>query len=395
MRRNAPQESKAEGINVKGKEHAGRFHAVLNTRNRKVKGMVERNGRYYAQMRVTLPDGKTKALRIPLEATRLDHAIVEAEGKRTEKHKGDIKLPGVRPTLAKLVEEYLESNIGTRRTRGMGYLSKSESTRDHEKQSLNRWIDHLGGKRIDRIEERDLVAFVNKRTREGVKNRTINLDLVAFNNCMGYAKKLTLITHPPRLEKQSEEECVVKRLLSREEINRFIEQAKVPASYKAGHKEKKYHAHNGKQLALFISLLASSGCREQEALKIKKEDVDMDGELLTIRGANTKSGNSRSIQLNAALSDALARSSPHCPLILMALSIAAEGREGSAGRYPEAVFQYASGDRRDSGGRLSPFPPLLREPVRHAGYGLYDHRRMARPPGRRDSSRQDIRPPKR
>jgi integrase len=306
MRRNAPQESKAEGINVKGKEHAGRFHAVLNTRNRKVRGMVERNGRYYAQMRVTLPDGKTKALRIPLEATRLDHAIVEAEGKRTEKHKGDIKLPGVRPTLAKLVEEYLESNIGTRRNRGLGFLSKSESTRDHEKQSLNRWIEHLGGKRIDRIEERDLVAFVNKRTREGVKNRTINLDLVAFNNCMGYAKKLTLITHPPRLEKQSEEECVVKRLLSREEINRFIEQAKVPASYKAGHKEKKYYAHNGKQLALFISLLASSGCREQEALKIKKEDVDMDGELLTIRGANTKSGNSRSIQLNAALSDALA-----------------------------------------------------------------------------------------
>ena len=180
MRRKAPQKGNAEGTNVKGKNHAGRFHAVTDSRNRKVKGMVTRNGRYYAQMRVTLPDGKTRALRIPLEATRLDHAIVEAEAKRTEKHKGEIKLPGVRPSLFKLVEQYLESNIGTRRNRGMGYLSKSESTRDHEKQSLKRWIDHIGAKRIDRIEERDLVAFVNKRTGEGVKNRTINLDLIAF-----------------------------------------------------------------------------------------------------------------------------------------------------------------------------------------------------------------------
>ena len=43
--------------------------------------MVTLNGRFYAQMRVTLSDGKTKVLRRPFEATRLDLAIVEAEGK--------------------------------------------------------------------------------------------------------------------------------------------------------------------------------------------------------------------------------------------------------------------------------------------------------------------------
>ncbi len=255
MRRKAPQKGNAEGTNVKGKNHAGRFHAVTDSRNRKVKGMVTRNGRYYAQMRVTLPDGKTRALRIPLEATRLDHAIVEAEAKRTEKHKGEIKLPGVRPSLFKLVEQYLESNIGTRRNRGMGYLSKSESTRDHEKQSLKRWIDHIGAKRIDRIEERDLVAFVNKRTGEGVKNRTINLDLIAFNNCMGYAKKLAMITNPPRLDKQAEEDTDAKRLLTRDEIERFIQQAVTPAAFKIEKREVTYHAQNGKQLAFLMLLL--------------------------------------------------------------------------------------------------------------------------------------------
>ncbi len=305
MRRKAPQKSKAEGQKVKGSNHAGRFTAVTDSRNRKVRGMVTRNGRYYAQMRVTLPDGKTRALRIPLEATRLDHAIVEAEGKRTEKHKGEIKLPGVRPNLATLVEQYLESNIGTRRNRGMGYLSKSDSTQKHEKQSLQRLTEHLGVKRIDRIEEKDLVAFVNRRTREGVKNRTINLDLIAFNNCMGYAKKLKLITHPPRLDKQSEEETDAKRLLKRAEIERFIQQAAIPATFKIENKEVTYHARNGKQLALLISFLAASGCREQEALRIKKEDVQMKEGLLTIRAANTKSKRNRAIQFNEALRKAL------------------------------------------------------------------------------------------
>lgn len=306
MRRKAPQKSSAEGTNVKGKDHAGRFHAVTDSRNRKVRGMVTRNGRYYAQMRVTLPDGKTRALRIPLEATRLDHAIVEAEGKRTEKHKGDIKLPGVRPSLSKLVEQYLESNIGTRRNRGMGYLSKRKSTRDHEKQSLQRLIEHIGAKRIDRIEEKDLVAFVNKRTREGVKNRTINLDLIAFNNCMGYAKKLNLITHPPRLDKQNEEEMDAKRLLTRDEIERFIQQAATPAAFKIDNKEVTYHARNGKQLALLIAFLSASGCREQEALKIKRDNVQMEEGILSIRATSNKSKKNRSIQFSEALRKALA-----------------------------------------------------------------------------------------
>jgi integrase len=66
-----------------------------------------------------------------------------------------------------------------------------------------------------------------------------------------------------------------------------------------------YHAKNGRQLSLFIKFLASSGCREQEALKIQKEDVDLKGELISIRATNTKSGKKRVIHLNAALTEVL------------------------------------------------------------------------------------------
>jgi integrase len=311
MKRKAPQSDnlkgdKTDNTDKKGKNQGHgklmRFTPVKDSRNRKVRGLVTRNGRFYAQMRIALPDGKSRALRIPLEASRLDHAIAEAEAERTKKRQGEIHLPGVRPNFAKLVEQYLQSNVGTRRTRGKGYLSKSESTQNNEKQSLERLISHLGAKRIDWIEERDLVSFVNKRTREGVKNRTINLDLIAFNNCMGYALKQKLIVRAPRLEKQIEEEIDAKRLLTREEIDRFIEAAQTPATFNNDkEKEMTYHAKNGRQLSLFIKFLASSGCREQEALKIQKEDVDLKGELISIRATNTKSGKKRVIHLNSAL----------------------------------------------------------------------------------------------
>jgi integrase len=305
MGRNAPQKDSEKGAK-KSHRSGTRFLPVLDSRKRKVRGLVQRNGRFYAQMRLMESNGKSRAVRIPLEAERLDHAIAEAEKKRTEKRAGEIELPGVRPSFTKLVEQYLSSNIGTRRTRGMGYLSKSESTQRHEKQSLNRWIEHFGSKRIDWIEEKDLVSFVNKRTREGVKNRTINLDLVAFNNCMGYAIKQKLITRPPRLEKQMEEEVDEKRLLTREEIDRFIRAAKTPATFKKPKTgEVVYHAQNGKQLALFIEFLAASGCREQEALKIQREDVDLKEEILSIRATNTKSGKKRTIQLNGTLAAVL------------------------------------------------------------------------------------------
>ncbi len=304
MRRDATKKdnSKAE---KKTHRKGTMFNPVLDSRKRKVRGLVERNGRYYAQMRLADPSGKSKAVRIPLDSTRLDHAIAEAEKKRTEKRGGEINLPGVRPNFSKLVEQYLASNIGTRRNRGKGYLSKSDSTRRHEKQSLDRWITQLGGKRIDWIEEKDLMAFVNKRTAEGVTNRTINLDLTAFNNAMTYAKMLKLISQPTRLEKQIEGESEPKRLLSTEEIQRLVTQATTPAPFTENGKGRKYHAQNGLQLALFIRFLASSGCREQEALKIKKADVDMDGKRLTLPAKITKSGKPRTINFNPALGEVL------------------------------------------------------------------------------------------
>jgi len=127
MRRNATQKDDKKGNLKDGNHRSERFLPVVDSRKRKVRGMVERNGRYYAQMRVALPDGKSKAIRIPLESTRLDHAIAEAEAKRTEKRQGDVHLPGVRPNFSKLVEQYTPFTSVRAAIGAWGFLLKAKA----------------------------------------------------------------------------------------------------------------------------------------------------------------------------------------------------------------------------------------------------------------------------
>lgn len=285
MKRNAPKGDKGVGGTVAVKHRDGRFLPVTDSRKRKVRGMVERNGIYYAQMRVSLPNGKSKAVRIPLEATRLDVAIAEAEEKRTQKRVGEVHLPGHRPSFKELVALYKESAV---------FKSKKEGTRQNETQSLKRWIERLGAKRIDWIELGDLSAFRDARKRDGVSNRTINLDVTAFNNAMKFAleheKKWLKVV--PRVKKLKEEPSKRRQLLTRQQIDLLIKKA--------------YVSENAELLRFYIRFLYSTGCREQEALRVRKCDVDMEREVVAI-GSEGESKNKqwREVQFNSSLRQVL------------------------------------------------------------------------------------------
>ena len=64
MKRNATQRSSTDA-----EIHAPSFQAVLDSRKRKVPGLWIRNGRYYAQLRIDLGNGRTAPRRIALVAT--------------------------------------------------------------------------------------------------------------------------------------------------------------------------------------------------------------------------------------------------------------------------------------------------------------------------------------
>jgi len=91
--------------------HPARFTPAKDTRKRKIRGLWVRNGRFYAQMRVDMGNGTTKAVSVPLKATALDAAKTEMESKRTEKQTGELHLPGHRPKFSKLVEHLNERQL--------------------------------------------------------------------------------------------------------------------------------------------------------------------------------------------------------------------------------------------------------------------------------------------
>ena len=288
MRRKATAKGKSGAVRSENHQ-VTRFLAVVDSRKRKVRGMVTRNGKFYAQMRVALPDGRSKAIRHPLTATRLDEAIKEAEKARTENRSKEIHLPGHRPLFKDLVAEYLLSGI---------FAQKKESTRQSETQALKRWIDHIGGKRIDWITPALLAAYQEKRLKNGISARTVNLDMSAFNNCMRFGKKHLSVL--PKVDRLAQSPPPKRPLLSKEQIEKLLKSSSV--------------SKNADLLRFYIRFLASSGCREQEALRIRREDVDLVREVVLIGwDGNTKNRRGREVQFNEALKSVLTELLPTLP----------------------------------------------------------------------------------
>jgi integrase len=268
-----------------GERHAARFIAVADGRNRKIRGLVRRGKRFYAQMRISGANGKSRPVRIPLEAASLLDAQKELEKRRTENRNGEMHLPGRRPTFEVLAADY---------QRSAQFLGKKLGTRQNEIQALNRWIAHLGGIRVDWIKADRMTDFRNRRKAEGVSARTINLDLVAFNNAMAYGVERGWLSAAPRLKKLKERAPAQRTLLTVGDIKRLL-RACVPKVTK-----------NARELKFYLRFLCLTGCREQEALKVRWSDVDLWNQQVTIGAdADTKNSKHRIVNFTPELKELL------------------------------------------------------------------------------------------
>jgi integrase len=267
------------------KSHAARFLPVFDSRKRKIRGLVRRGDRYYAQMRIAQPDGKSRPVRVPLEAAFLVDAQKELEAKRTENRKGELHQPGHRPVFEALAADYLRS---------AQFLGKKLGTRENEVQALNRWTKHLGGIRVDWVKADRMTDFRNARRQAGVSARTVNLDLVAFNNAMAYAVERGWLSVAPRLKKLKEREPAKRMLLTGGDIKRLLK-ACTPKVTK-----------NAVELKFYIRFLILTGAREQEALKVRWQDVDLWNQQVVIGASgDTKNRKFRSVNFTPELKELL------------------------------------------------------------------------------------------
>lgn len=247
--------------------HGAQFTGVRDSRNRRVPGLYVRNGRYYGQLWVDREDGSKTARKFPLlnadgePVKALLDAKEAMEVLRNTRRENALPTTRHKPSLARYIETYFAK---------AEVFGKKPGILENERQSPKRWVAHLGEVRIDPITTPMVSSFKDQRLRGGTNPRTVNLDQIALRNVLKWAREDGYLGELPGLKKLKQAESPKRPLLTPAEFDRLL--AAVPAACEK----------NAVQVADYLRFLAYSGSREQEALHVRWEDVDLEGGRVTI-----------------------------------------------------------------------------------------------------------------
>ena len=255
---------------------AGGFNKVKDSRGREVRGLWERNGRFYNQMNV--PGKGTR--RIPLldenenPVQTVPEAVKAQMQLLLERDKGKIPSPRRTRRFAEYVEHYLSWLESTK--------AKDPKTIKKEASSLKGWAAFFGDTQLNNVTRKRINEFIVQRTEEkngepGVSNRTANLDVIALNNMLKFARDEGLLRDelPTKGWKQLKYTPPKRSLISLEEIEKLCTEAMATVEGKPKHE-------NGQFLADYIRLLAFSGARRQAGLSARWSQVDWNNRQLTL-----------------------------------------------------------------------------------------------------------------
>ena len=276
MKRQATQQSTGNGV-----IHAPSFQAVFDSRKRKVPGLWLRGSRYYAQLRIDLGNGRTAPRRIALTAANLDEAKAALESTRTARRSGTLPTTGFRPKFEDFAREYLA---------GPMLAQKKIGTQNNERQSIDRWIAHLGGIRLDKITAPMIHSFREKRLTAGRAARTVNLDVVGLRNVLKLAVERGHIERLPEVRQLKQKPPQRRPLMTKEQFATLLAACGTETT------------KNAALFALYLRFLALTGSREKEALCVRWADVDFARETVTIgSGGASKNHKARDVDFSPEL----------------------------------------------------------------------------------------------
>lgn len=151
---------------------------------------------------------------------------------------------------------------------------------------------------------KDIRAYMDKRSAEGVSAATINRELAALSAAINWCNVEYEwgLPNPVKGRKMKEPEGRV----------RWLTRAEVESLCRAARSQK-----FGVILESFVRLAVNTGCRKEEMLGLEWRRVDFANGLIYLEGVHTKAGKRRSIPLNEGALDALkqmmAYRAQHCP----------------------------------------------------------------------------------
>lgn len=291
----------SNGHSTRSGQHRHRdaiYQRVYDARKRRMRGLWVRNGRFYAQL--TLEDlntGKKQVRRIPLEgASTVPQAVEKLNDIKKGRRENSLTVLRRAPLFADYADEYFRYYAQVKD-------AKRESTLKTEGVAIRRWKEHLGHVRLHQITKAMFNGFIAKRQVAGVSGRTVNLEVIAFRNVLkraideGWLRSLpTENLHPLKWTPRK------RQLLALDQIEALCTTALNVSK-------------NGREFADYVWLMAFSGVRKSEALRLKWSDVDWDQRQVTVgSGGMTKNRQSRIVDFNpkleAHLKDMQARKAP-------------------------------------------------------------------------------------
>jgi integrase len=273
--------------NVQGRKrhHTASYQKVLDGRKLPIRGLWQRNDKFYA--RLTIEDsstGRKQVQRVPLEKAKTA-AQAQTELRKLWNDRDQRTLPVLKqaPKFADYVGEYLAYYRDVKDAKRPATLLK-------ERGSLNLWKAHMGETRLHHINRAMINAFIAKRQAAGMSGRTVNLDIIILRNVLKRAIDDAWIKMLPTQNLRPLKWTTKKRgLITAEEIKLLCETSLTATQ-------------NGQQFSDYIKLMAYSGMRRNETLRLTWDDVNWERKQL-IAGSDglAKNREKRVIDFNSNL----------------------------------------------------------------------------------------------
>lgn len=272
-----------QAITNPSKNRPTRYQKVFDSRKRRVRGVWERNGRFYANFTVSDDLGQKSSRWVPLAGLNLDEARKDYNRLQIERDDDRLRPLGLTPKLADYISD---SYLKTLATSG-----KRASSIAKETTYLRCWAEKLGQLRLNKIRPHHLSRFLTDLGADGYAARSVNLYLIAIRGVLKAALTDGHIKPPLPFEGLSWQRVDQKArsLFTPEEVDRICA-VSLGAS------------KNGRQFADYLRFLQYSGARRNEALRVRWTDVDFDRGQVTIGAeGNAKNRAFRVVDFNPRL----------------------------------------------------------------------------------------------
>lgn len=153
-------------------------------------------------------------------------------------------------------------------------MTCSPNTVACEKLKLKSLAKHFGGMDVHRITIADINQYIDKRKREGISNRTVNMSLNLMRVMFKRALQYHYATHNPLDEVKNLREVVHDRpILSMTEFRRLLDEASKLDSV----------LQDSEQLVVWLKVRGFCGVRPSEAVFLQWRDINWERNLIIIR----------------------------------------------------------------------------------------------------------------